>query len=191
MIVIRTVSNLDPWPWQRTFYKKTPYNPTPLPLLPPLNPILPPFPIPNQPWGKMSRQFCLVKWTISVISSDPPCKDGNEPGPPIYLWKLFLIKYDLDIHVFLSLNVYFYLRFLCESDLRNAHFLFIRSNEETPNDDGIFDIFIRLRFQGYRCESGIAIFAWRVIWDYAYSPFNTTGNVASAGLLQINIWIYS
>ena len=22
------------------------------------------------------------------------------------------------------------------------------------------------------CESGIAIFVWRVIWNYAYSPFN-------------------
>ena len=33
---------------------------------------------------------------------------------------------------------------------------------------------IRQRFQAYRCESGIAIFAWRVPWNYAYSPFNTT-----------------
>ena len=30
---------------------------------------------------------------------------------------------------------------------------------------------IRQSFQGYRCESGIAIFIWRVIWNYAYSPF--------------------
>ena len=27
------------------------------------------------------------------------------------------------------------------------------------------------RFQGYCCESGIALFAWRVTWNYAYSPF--------------------
>ena len=32
----------------------------------------------------------------------------------------------------------------------------------------------RYRFQGYRCKSGIAIFAWRVTWNYAYSPFNKT-----------------
>ena len=31
--------------------------------------------------------------------------------------------------------------------------------------------FTRLRFQGYRSESDIAIFAWRVTWNYAYSPF--------------------
>ena len=28
------------------------------------------------------------------------------------------------------------------------------------------------RFQEYRCESGIALFAWRVSWNYPYSPFN-------------------
>ena len=27
------------------------------------------------------------------------------------------------------------------------------------------------RFQGYLCEWVIAIFAWRVTWNYAYSPF--------------------
>ena len=26
-------------------------------------------------------------------------------------------------------------------------------------------------FQGYRCKTGIAIFAWRVTKDYVYSPF--------------------
>ena len=30
---------------------------------------------------------------------------------------------------------------------------------------------IRQSFQGYRCKSGIDIFAWRVIWNYAYSLF--------------------
>ena len=32
---------------------------------------------------------------------------------------------------------------------------------------------IKLKFWGYRCKSGNAIFAWRVTWNYAYSPFNT------------------
>ena len=26
-------------------------------------------------------------------------------------------------------------------------------------------------FSGYRCESGIAILAWKVTWNYSYSPF--------------------
>ena len=32
---------------------------------------------------------------------------------------------------------------------------------------------IRLRFQGYRCKSGNATFAWRVTWNYVCSPYNT------------------
>ena len=32
---------------------------------------------------------------------------------------------------------------------------------------------IKLKFWGYRCKSGNAIFARRVTWNYAYSPFNT------------------
>ena len=31
---------------------------------------------------------------------------------------------------------------------------------------------IRQNFLRYRCESGYAIFAWRLTWNYAYSPFN-------------------
>ena len=31
---------------------------------------------------------------------------------------------------------------------------------------------IKQSFQGYRFKSGIVIFAWRVSWNYAYSPFN-------------------
>ena len=31
--------------------------------------------------------------------------------------------------------------------------------------------FIRLKFQGYRCKLEIAIFAWRIILNYAYSLF--------------------
>ena len=62
----------------------------------------------------------------------------------------------------------FHLRFPCESDLRLAHFLFIQSKGETyrkkkhflkQNNHGIFHILIRLRFQGYRCKSGISVFA--------------------------------
>ena len=32
-------------------------------------------------------------------------------------------------------------------------------------------LLIRHNFKGYRCVSGIAIFAGRVIWNYTYSPF--------------------
>ena len=36
---------------------------------------------------------------------------------------------------------------------------------------------IRLMFPGYRCESDIVICAWRVTWNYAYSPFNENNNI--------------
>jgi len=33
-------------------------------------------------------------------------------------------------------------------------------------------LLIRKKFQWYRCASSIAIFAWRMTLNYAYSPFN-------------------
>ena len=33
-------------------------------------------------------------------------------------------------------------------------------------------VLIRLRFKGNRFKLDIAVFAWRVTWNYAYSPFN-------------------
>ena len=34
-----------------------------------------------------------------------------------------------------------------------------------------FSELIRLRFQGYHCESGLVICAWKLAWNYAYSSF--------------------
>ena len=34
-----------------------------------------------------------------------------------------------------------------------------------------FTFLIRFRFQGYHWKSNIAIFVWRVTWNYTYSPF--------------------
>jgi len=49
-----------------------------------------------------------------------------------------------------------------------VHFLFIKNNGETYRNN----TFRVLRFQGHHFKSGIAIFALRVTWNYAYSPFN-------------------
>ena len=81
-----------------------------------------------------------------------------------YPSKICLIKYEIDIHVLYLQAIYFYLMFLRESDLRipglathwNKHFL----NEK--NDDILY-IFDHYRFQEYRYNSGIVIFAWRVL----------------------------
>jgi len=39
-------------------------------------------------------------------------------------------------------------------------------------------ILIRLRFQGYHCDSGIIIFTRKVTWNQAYCPFKDTWNQA-------------
>ena len=82
--------------------------------------------------------------------------------------------YELGIHAFVSLNCFFSIAVSLWKWL--AHFLLIRSNGETRRNKHFsrlknFWIFIRLRFQGYRCKSGIVIFAFRVTWNYAYSPY--------------------
>ncbi len=94
---------------------------------------------------------------------------------PIHHDTLCLIKYELQIRVSVFQTVSFHLWVLCKKWL--AHFLFIRNNKKnvtikhvSKKNDRIFHIFIR--FQEYCCKSGLAIFPWRVIWKYAYSPFN-------------------
>ena len=50
----------------------------------------------------------LLKGTVSVISSDPPCKDGNARFTIRYTFiALFNLKYQLVIHVLVSLNCLF------------------------------------------------------------------------------------
>ena len=110
----------------------------------------------------------IIKGTVSVISNDLPFKCQC----PIYKGTLesFVIKYELDINVFVSLNCLFSLLFLGEKDLRNAHSLFIRSNEKLAEINTFrvrkttisSTFLIRISFQGHRCESGIAIFALRL-----------------------------
>ena len=78
-----------------------------------------------------------------------------------YPWKLCLIKYELDINVFVSLNCLF----LCKSDLRIAclweamekltEMITIRVRKTTVSSRYL----IKLRFQEYRWKSDIA---WRV-----------------------------
>ena len=75
------------------------------------------------------RSFDNLKRTVSVISSDPPCKYGNAYLQR-YVLKLCLIKYELDINIFVSFD-YFYLRVLCKSDLRISCILEVMEIGET------------------------------------------------------------
>ena len=77
------------------------------------------------------------------------------------------------LHLFISLDcLFFHLQAHCKSEF------LIKNNGESikiklfwVKTYSIFTFVIRLIFQGNRCESNIAIFVWRVIWNYAYSPF--------------------
>ena len=81
--------------------------------------------------------------------------------------KLCLIKYELEMHILFVQTVYFNLGFLCVPWVPEylAHFLILSTNGEIHRTK-------LLSFQGYRCKWGIALLAWKVTWNYAYSPFN-------------------
>ena len=68
-----------------------------------------------------------VKWTGSVITSDPPFEDGNVRFKTVPNRKLCLIKYELDINVFVSFTGFHF-----------CGFLFIRNNGETYKNKTIF-----------------------------------------------------
>ena len=93
-----------------------------------------------------------------------------------YPLRLCMIKYYLDIHVFVSFNCLFS---SVVSLKKWLPFLLVRSNREmirmkhfSSRETSLSSTFmIRLKFQGYLCKSGITIFVWRVTWNYAFSSF--------------------
>jgi len=90
------------------------------------------------------------------------------PDVQRYPWKLYLNKYELDLHDLLLSGFFAKVTF--------AHFLFITSNGETEvntfrKTTWSSTFLIRIRFEDYRWKWGIAIFAWRVTRNYAFSPF--------------------
>ena len=110
---------------------------------------------------------------MSVIACDSPCKDGNSRFTTVPL----LIKYKLDI-IFSprKIGLVAIRSCFCRLDFYKVWLHFWRQNlyaekKHFPSqkNDGFFQISLSL--QGYRYKSGIAIFAWRVTWNCAYSPF--------------------
>ena len=103
----------------------------------------------NFKWPSVQRQQCQINWqryngttvTLTAFSEQ--------------VWIIYQCCVSLKCF-------FFHLRFLCKRNLRIPCLL--KATEK------LFFL-IRLRFQGYRCKSGIAIFAWTVTWVYAYSPF--------------------
>ena len=95
------------------------------------------------------------KGTVSVVSSDPPCKDGND------WFKTLPLQKALSDLKFCFFKLFICLRVLCESNLRISCVLEameklteiktvrVRKRQYLP--------LIRSRFQGYHRNSGIVI----------------------------------
>ena len=67
------------------------------------------------------RKFCCLEGTASVISSDPPCKDGNARFTRV-LFKALSDQLWIRTPCFCFRNCYFDLWFLCKSNLRISCF---------------------------------------------------------------------
>ena len=87
-----------------------------------------------------------------------------------YPEKLCLIKYEAWFQCFCFSKLFIFI-FGFSAKVTCAFLAYRKERVLTQKNDDIFQILIRLRFQGYRVKSGIGIFAWRVTWNYAYSPF--------------------
>ena len=106
----------------------------------------------GQTWCK-ARHNSSLKGLFSVISGDPPCKEGKARFTTV------LVE-DRDV-----MCVYTYLNSLvwsAENSLCAA--LSSDCTQCTPD------------FSADHCKSCTPFFAWRVTWNYAYSPFSTLIN---------------
>ena len=122
-------------------------------------------------------QYCLsyvrnrVKGTVSNISSDPPCEESRFTTVPL---KALSDKVWIRFQCFASEK-----KFLFAFSLRKWLVLYETTEKLTEintlwvrNTTILSTFLIRIRCQGFRNKKGICIFAWRVTWNYAYSPFN-------------------
>ena len=84
----------------------------------------------------------FIKGTVSIISSDPPCKDINARARLAHngtlKYMLCLIKYELDMHVSVYLN---FLSFVTCA--------FLDDKKQWRNSTFSFTLLIRLRFHDY------------------------------------------
>ena len=144
--------------------------------------------------------YLVLKGLIIISSSYPPYKDGNTRFT-IWKQDLIKYDFDVFVSsktvqfLFLrkwiahslfirskgeiqEINI-FRVRFMSQENVRfmsqeNVRFMSQENVRFMSQENFRFmsHFEIRERFQGYRSESGFAILAWRVSWNYTYSPFN-------------------
>ena len=109
---------------------------------------------------------------VEDILSDPTFKEGMT-NSQLYRWNQVIWSIMWKI-------LYFFSRFKCLSLIISALPVFLHVIlVEKPIENHKFSkknqtlisnwYLIRQSFKGYRCESGMVIFAWRVILNYPYS----------------------
>ena len=89
---------------------------------------------------------------------------------PRYSWNNNLIK-NVEKCLFLWVSPMLLITKECTSHVRRWT---INENEHSKETKTLifYSYLFRQSFQVWRCKLGIAIFAWRVTWNYAYSPLN-------------------
>ena len=114
------------------------------------------------------NQNLRIEGNLSIILSDPPCKDGKSLITHRYPLKLCLIKYELDINVYNLENCSFTSCFFCREKKVIIRIKTI-INLETWNMFSL--LLISLSIKGTVVNRGIVIFAWRVITsNYPVNP---------------------
>ena len=93
---------------------------------------------------RYTGKLCLIKCQLDTINID--------------IWQFIILNTGLFFNCGFSINVTCW---KTEITLFNPFYYKQKTN--------ILHIFNRLRFQGYRWQSGIAIFAWSVTWNCTYS----------------------
>ena len=111
--------------------------------------------------------------TVSTVQSSLYVKMAIKPDLNGYLWKFCILKFDLDIHVSVHLNCSF--SFVVSLQMWHANLLLIKKEEMITTLTCLVSktkisstLLIRWMFQGYLCESGIAIITWRVPLKLCY-----------------------
>ena len=117
-----------------------------------------------------TMNILIFKGTVSVISSDRPCKDGNTrfttvPTKSYSDRKCGIVNISASFSIASSKQGM--RKSISHGESANVNNSLKKTKSLISNS-----FLTRQSFQGHRCKSGIAIFAWRLTWNYAYSPFS-------------------
>ena len=126
---------------------------------------------------KMSKQknngaenIWILKEAVSVISSDPLCNDDN-----VWFTTVPFVWWSDQAWIRYPSSVFFSFEVSLQMWLAHMKQLKFHQNKNTFRVSKT-TFMIRFWFEGYRCKSAISIFAWRVPWKYAHSPYQSTSD---------------